>query len=53
MVTLVDRILLQAMSVSASDIHVEPQQKGYGCDSVRTVCFSNTWSRCQAGSFQQ
>ena len=27
-VTLVDRILLQAMSVSASDIHVEPQQKG-------------------------
>ena len=28
MVTLVDRILLQAMSVSASDIHVEPQQKG-------------------------
>ena len=28
MVTLVDRILLQAMSVGASDIHVEPQQKG-------------------------
>ena len=28
MVALVDRILLQAMSVSASDIHVEPQQKG-------------------------
>ena len=27
-VTLVDRILLQAMSVNASDIHVEPQQKG-------------------------
>ena len=27
-VALVDRILLQAMSVSASDIHVEPQQKG-------------------------
>jgi type IV pilus assembly protein PilB len=27
-VTLVDRILLQAMSVGASDIHVEPQQKG-------------------------
>ena len=27
MVTLVDRILLQAMSVGASDIHVEPQQK--------------------------
>ena len=27
-VTLVDRILLQAMSVSASDIHVEPQQTG-------------------------
>ena len=26
-VTLVDRILLQAMSVGASDIHVEPQQK--------------------------
>ena len=25
---LVDRILLQAMSVGASDIHVEPQQKG-------------------------
>ena len=28
MVSLVDRILLQAMSVGASDIHVEPQQKG-------------------------
>ena len=28
MVTLVDRILFQAMSVNASDIHVEPQQKG-------------------------
>ena len=28
MVALVDRILLQAMSVSASDIHVEPQQTG-------------------------
>ena len=28
MVALVDRILLQAMSVGASDIHVEPQQKG-------------------------
>ena len=27
-VALVDRILLQAMSVGASDIHVEPQQKG-------------------------
>ena len=27
-VALVDRILLQAMSVSASDIHVEPQQTG-------------------------
>ena len=27
-VTLVDRILLQAMAVKASDIHVEPQQKG-------------------------
>ena len=27
-VALVDRILLQAMSVSASDIHVEPQQNG-------------------------
>ena len=27
-VMLVDRILLQAMSVNASDIHVEPQQKG-------------------------
>ena len=27
-VTLVDRILLQAMAVGASDIHVEPQQKG-------------------------
>ena len=27
-VTLVDRILLQAMSINASDIHVEPQQKG-------------------------
>ena len=27
-VALVDRILLQAMSVEASDIHVEPQQKG-------------------------
>ena len=27
-VALVDRILLQAMSVNASDIHVEPQQKG-------------------------
>ena len=27
-VSLVDRILLQAMSVSASDIHVEPQQRG-------------------------
>ena len=27
-VTLVDRILLHAMSVGASDIHVEPQQKG-------------------------
>ena len=27
-VTLVDRILLQAMSVGASDIQVEPQQKG-------------------------
>ncbi|WP_244272921.1 GspE/PulE family protein [Synechococcus sp. N32] len=27
-VTLVDRILLQAMSVGASDIHVEPQKKG-------------------------
>ncbi|WP_392348314.1 GspE/PulE family protein [Parasynechococcus sp.] len=27
-VTLVDRILLQAMSMQASDIHVEPQQKG-------------------------
>ena len=27
-VALVDRILLQAMSVSASDIHVEPQQAG-------------------------
>ena len=27
-VTLVDRILLQAISVGASDIHVEPQQKG-------------------------
>jgi type IV pilus assembly protein PilB len=27
-VTLVDRILLQAMSVNASDIHVEPQQQG-------------------------
>jgi type IV pilus assembly protein PilB len=27
-VTLVDQILLQAMSVGASDIHVEPQQKG-------------------------
>ena len=27
-VTLVDRILLQAMSVNASDIHLEPQQKG-------------------------
>ena len=27
-VSLVDRILLQAMSVGASDIHVEPQQKG-------------------------
>ena len=27
-VTLEDRILLQAMSVNASDIHVEPQQKG-------------------------
>ena len=27
-VTLVDRILLQAMSVGASDIHVEPQQRG-------------------------
>ena len=27
-VSLVDRILLQAMSVNASDIHVEPQQKG-------------------------
>ena len=27
-VALVDRILLQAMSISASDIHVEPQQKG-------------------------
>ena len=27
-VSLVDRILLQAMSVVASDIHVEPQQKG-------------------------
>ena len=26
--TLVDRILLQAMAVGASDIHVEPQQKG-------------------------
>ena len=28
MIALVDRILLQAMSVSASYIHVEPQQKG-------------------------
>ena len=27
-VALVDRILLQAMAVNASDIHVEPQQKG-------------------------
>ena len=36
-VTLVDRILLQAISVGASDIHVEPQQKGCGCGSVRTV----------------
>ena len=27
-VSLVDRILLQAMSVGASDIHAEPQQKG-------------------------
>ena len=27
-VTLVDRILLQAMAVGSSDIHVEPQQKG-------------------------
>ncbi|MGB1416298.1 MAG: GspE/PulE family protein [Synechococcus sp.] len=27
-IALVDRILLQAMSVGASDIHVEPQQKG-------------------------
>ncbi len=27
-VTLVDRIMLQAMSINASDIHVEPQQKG-------------------------
>ena len=27
-VALVDRILLQAMSINASDIHVEPQQKG-------------------------
>lgn len=27
-VTLVDRIMLQAMAVGASDIHVEPQQKG-------------------------
>ena len=27
-VTLGDRILLQAMSVNASDIYVEPQQKG-------------------------
>ena len=27
-VVLVDRVLLQAMSVNASDIHVEPQQKG-------------------------
>ena len=28
MVALVDRILLQAMSVNDSDIHVEPQQTG-------------------------
>ena len=38
-VALVDRILLQAMSVSASDIHVEPQQTGlrlrYRQDGVR------------------
>ena len=27
-IALVDRILLQAMSIGASDIHVEPQQKG-------------------------
>ena len=30
-VTLVDRILLQAMSVSASDIHVEPSRKVCDC----------------------
>ena len=38
LVALVDRILLQAMSVRASDIHVEPLQKGlrqrYRQDSV-------------------
>ena len=52
-VTLVDRILLQAMSEMPATSTWNRSRKGYGCDSVRTVCFSNTWSRCQAGSFQQ
>lgn len=52
-VTLVDRILLQAISVGASDIHAEPQKKVCGCVSGRTACFSNTSNRCPAGLFPQ
>ena len=36
-VALVDRILLQAMSMGASEIHVEPQQKGLRCITAKTV----------------
>ena len=52
-VALVDRILLQAMSVSASDIHVEPQQIGLRLRYRQDGVCSNTSSLYRLDSFQR
>ena len=52
-VTLVDRILLQAMSVGPVTSTWSHSRRDCVCVSARTVCSSNTWSRSPVAWFQR